>query len=224
MNPLRLFSKVAASSPKKLAFDNVGSLLPLVEVSDPVTPEDVKTTTTATTRKRNQQSSPVASEAGSPPKIPTPGRLGKSKTTTPRGSSGSNSTGKLGGHHHHRRSLSNLPRLDNGASTTSTTGPDFTAPAARTLRQSASFSGISVPRASGGRPPTSGDMSSSPLFTTVAAPRSAGKPVRSKPTKSVANGYGDEPRIELKEDPMFWMDHSVQVAESSHPPPSSESP
>jgi hypothetical protein len=212
MNPLRLFSKVAASSPKKLSFDNVGSLVP-AEVSDPcesagafeyVSPPR-KTMPSRGTRKRGQLSSPAASEAGSPPKLPTPGR-GKSSKTTPRSC---NSTGKLGGHQH-RRSLSNLPRLDNGSAGTAA---DF--PPGRSLRQSASFSGISAPR--GGRPPTSGEIGTgSPLFgtssTSIATPRSAGKSVRYKPAKSlVANGYSEEPRIELKEDPTFWMDHSVQV-------------
>lgn len=34
---------------------------------------------------------------------------------------------------------------------------------------------------------------------------------QAKAAKSVVNGYGEEPRIELKEDPTFWMDHNVQV-------------
>lgn len=37
-----------------------------------------------------------------------------------------------------------------------------------------------------------------------------------KAAKSVGNGYVEsEPRIELKEDPTFWMDHNVQVRAES---------
>lgn len=121
----------------------------------------------------------------------------------------------------HRRSLSNIPRLDINAG--STTGDSPLAPPARTLRQSASFSGVSTPR--GSRTQTNADSNTFFSGNSGSTPRSAGKPTRYGGVLAGANAapgtrlpksllqHDEEPdRIELEEDPTFWMDHSVQVS------------
>lgn len=224
MNPLRLFSKVASSSPKKLSFDGVGdaSLLPrhtsahdhspfvVTTRGDPKldplsacellitgvasSPEDCGASPPsepAAARAAHKRGHSPASEWGSPggAVAPTPG---KGKKTTPQ-----QATQRAKGHYH-RRSVSNF--------VTSAASDSPAIPPGRSLRQSASFSGVSTPR--GGRPPTSGE-SGTPLSGT---PRSAGKAIRYASSARAANvGNGDELRIELEEDPTFWQDHSVQV-------------
>jgi hypothetical protein len=219
MNPLRLFSKVAAASPKKLSFDGVcdheqlpaelsrsPSLSPFVVTTrgDPK-PDALSPCEALIAGVSSSQEDFDVSPAGKPADARTAPAPGKAKrASTHAGPRGHQAKGHHHHHHHHhhRRSLSNFPRLENG---------DFPPPG-RMLRQSASFSGISTPR--GGRPPSSGELAT-PLSNP--APRSAGKSVRySGSARSKTPTNADELRIELEEDPTFWHDHSVQVLNRHH--------
>ncbi|XP_024385089.1 kinesin-like protein KIN-12F isoform X2 [Physcomitrium patens] len=162
-------------------------------------------------------------------KLPTSCRGKKSTPTQGRGHQPCSSSHGKG--NQHRRSLSNIPRLDINAG--STTGDSPLAPPARTLRQSASFSGVSTPR--GSRTQTNADSNTFFSGNSGSTPRSAGKPTRYGGVLAGANAapgtrlpksllqHDEEPdRIELEEDPTFWMDHSVQVLIRARPISSAE--
>ncbi|XP_024397560.1 kinesin-like protein KIN-12D isoform X2 [Physcomitrium patens] len=276
MNPLRLFSKVASTSPKKLSFDVCDGLGParadsshssfVVTTRGDPNPSDMIASADllslevecsregsivlppATTdfdasppridrvtrgaRKHGQilalepgcteGASPVAVKTESS-RVPTPGRGKKTALTQGRGLQAYGSTN--GKSSHHRRSLSNTPRSDNN-STTST--ESSIAPATRTLRQSASFSGTTTPR--GGRPPTNAELNTPLLGSAGTAPRSAGKWAKcgvnaaagTRLPKALGQHEEEPDRTERVEDPTFWMDHSVQVLIRARPISSAE--